>query len=532
MKKVFSGKKLFYIAFPILMFVLVLLNNCERGSISSDHSEKITIMQSSVSLGDPHICSDSANRLSIIFTVYEALVKLDNEGNYQPSLAESWNVEEDARTWTFNLRSGVKFHNGNILCADDVVATMGRVLDPAIGGAFGTQGVYLSYLGTAEITALDDQKVQIVTEKSMADLLDLLVAMPISPKSELNKLPHEYVGSGPYKIVEQTGNKTILKAHDEYWGEAPTYREIDWIAESNSEKRIETLLSGQADIISGISLQDTEQIEKNGEAAVHELKSGLCVIFMCNSQKGPCIDRRVRQALNYALDMDKIIKEIRNGAATPLNGYLTPHHFGYNPEIPDGAATPLNGYLTPHHFGYNPEIPAYPYDPEKARSLLAEAGYSDGLKLVFDIPSVMPDEAPQLMQIMVEQFKQVGISVEVIEHKDRAAYSEMVRNKNINDACCFDSSPRSTYRVLREKIQSTLRGPWWQGYENKEVNSLIKQAEATVKDSERQKIYRQIFTIIRDDAPWIFLYRPTRYWGVRSTMKDWKLRTDGLLIFN
>ncbi|MFC2164189.1 ABC transporter substrate-binding protein [Acidobacteriota bacterium] len=407
------------------------------------------------------------------------------------------------------LRNGVKFHNGNILCAEDVVATLGRALDPAIGGAFGTQGVYISYLGTAKISALDDLKVQIVTKEPMADLLDLLVAIPISPKNALNKLPHEYVGSGPYKIAEQTENKTTLKAHDKYWGKAPVYSEIHWIAERDSAKRVETLLNGQADVISGISLQDTEQIKKNGEAIVHELKSGLCIIFMCNSQKGACTDRRVRQALNYALDMDKIIREIKNGAATPLSGYLTPHHFGYNPETP-----------------------VYPYDPDKARSLLAEAGYSEGLKLVFDIPSVMPNEAPQLTQMMVEQFKHVGITVEVIEHKDRAAYAEMVRDKKINDACCFDSSPRSTYRVLREKIQSTLRGPWWQGYENKEVNSLIKKAEATVKDSERQKIYRQIYTIIRDDAPWIFLYRPTRYWGVGSTMKDWKLRTDGLLIFH
>jgi len=154
------------------------------------------------------------------------------------------------------------------------------------------------------------------------------------------------------------------------------------------------------------------------------------------------------------------------------------------------------------------------------------------LELVFDIPSVMPDEAPRLAQMMAEQYKHVGISAEIIEHKDRAAYSEMVRDKNINDACCFDSSPRSTYRVLREKIQSTLKGPWWQGYENKEVNDLIKQAEATFDTAERQKIYRQIYPIVRDDAPWIFLHRPTRYWGVRSTMQDWKLRSDGLLIFN
>lgn len=496
------------IGFMIFVLPAIMFINCGKDSVSREHPEKLTVMQSSVSIGDPHICSDSANRLSLIFNIYEALVKLDKEGDFQPSLAESWNVEEDGRTWTFKLRGGVKFHNGDTLNAEDVVATLGRVLDPAIGGAFGTQGVYISYLGTAEIFALDVQNVRIVTETPMADLLDLLVAMPIHPKSELDKLPHEYVGSGPYKVVKQTGDNMVLNVHKEYWGKAPKYKEIIWIAEGNSENRLEALLSGQADIISGLSLQDAEQIRKNEEAAVYEQKSGLCIIFMCNSLKGPLKDRRVRQALNYALDVDKIIKEIKQGAATPLNGYLTPHHFGYNPETP-----------------------VYSYDPEKARSLLQEAGYGDGLNLTFDIPSVMPNEAPQLAQMMKEQFKEVGITLKIIEHKDRAAYSEMVREKRINDACCFDSSPRSTYRVLREKIQSTLRGPWWQGYENKEVNQLIIQAEARHDDIERQKIYREIYTIVTDDAPWIFLYRPTRYWGVNSNMKDWILRADGLLIF-
>jgi len=502
-------KKAFYVSFIILFLVLVLPINCKRSSMFSSQLETITVLQSSVSIGDPHICSDSANRLSIIFSVYEALVKRDTEGRHQPSLAVSWDVAEDGRTWTFDLRRGVKFHNGDILNAQDVVATLGRVLDPAIGGAFGTQGVYISYLGTAEISALDDLKVRIVTAEPMADLLDLLVAMPISPASELGKLPHEYVGSGPYKIAEQYQTRTILQAHDEYWGKTPTYKEIHWIAESDSDKRIDALLSGQADVVAGIGIQDKERIIEDGRARVQELAGGLCIIFMCNSQKGPCRDRRIRQALNYALDIDKIIDKIKHGAATPLNGYLTPHHFGYNPETP-----------------------VYPYDPEKARCLLADAGYKDGLKLVFDIPSTMPDEAPQLVKMMAEQYHQAGISVEVIEHQDRPAYSETVRDKNINDACCFDSSPQSTFRVLREKIQSTLRGPWWQGYENKEVNALIEQAQATFSDVERQKIYRQIYTIIRDDAPWIFLYRPTYYWGVRSTMKNWKPRADGLLIFN
>ncbi len=503
------GKKFVHCALPILMIVSLQFNYCKRGPISSNQLDKVTVMQSSVSIGDPHIVSDSADRLGIIFSIYEALVKLDAEGKYKPSLAESWKVGDDDRTWTFHLRNGVTFHNGDMLCADDVVATMGRVLDPSIGGAFGTQGVFISYLGNAKIIALDSLTVRIITEEPMADLLDLLVAMPICPESELSKLPHEYVGSGPYKVTEHNETRTILEAHDAYWGKAPTYREIRWIAEPNSGERVNALLNGHADIVSGIGLQGKKQIVTDGRAEAPELASGLCIIFMFNARKGPCKDRRVRQALNYALDVDKIIAEIKNGAATPLNGYLTPHHFGYNPETP-----------------------VYPYDPEKARSLLAEAGYGDGLKLVFDIPSIMPDEAPQLTRMMAEQLNQVGVSVKIIEHQDRAAYADMVRAKQIHDACCFDSSPRSTYRVLREKIQSTLRGPWWQGYDNPEVNTLIEQAAATFSDTERQKIYRQIFTLIRDDAPWIFLYRPARYWGIRSSMENWKPRSDGLLIFN
>ncbi|MGW8265361.1 MAG: ABC transporter substrate-binding protein [Longimicrobiales bacterium] len=494
-------------SFGVVAF-FILLGGCEARPM---HTEVPTlrVVQSSLSIGDPHIASDSSNRLGILFSIYEALVKLDEDGAVRPSLAERWEVGEDARSWTFHLRDGVTFHNGEVLTASDVVATLGRVLDPAIGGSFGTQGVYISYLGTAEISALDDLSVRIVTEHPMADLLDLLLAMPIAPASELEKLPGEYVGSGPYRVVEQGEDLLVLEAHGQYWGEPPKYDEIRWIAEGDREKRVEAVLNGEADIASEIGIQGSRRIIADGRAQAREWDSGLAIIFMANAQEGPCRDPRVRKALNYALDLDEIIAEIK-----------------------DGAAVPLNGYLTRHHFGYNPETPVYPYDPERARSLLAEAGYGDGLTLTFDIPSVMPDEAPALARMMAEQYSGVGISLEIVEHQDRAAYSEMVREKRINDAAAFDSSPRSTYRVLREKIHSGLRGPWWEGYDNPEVNALIEQAEATFSDPERQAIYRRIYTIIRDDAPWIFLYSPIRYWGVGPLLDDWRPRADGLLIFS
>jgi peptide/nickel transport system substrate-binding protein len=128
----------------------------------------------------------------------------------------------------------------------------------------------------------------------MADLLDLLVAMPISPESELHRLPDQYVGSGPYRIKEQTGSRTILEAHDEYWGLAPEYQELLWIAEPSSEKRTEAQLNGEADVVTRISIQDKERIENDGGAQAFELQSGLCIIFMCNAQQGVSTDRRVR----------------------------------------------------------------------------------------------------------------------------------------------------------------------------------------------------------------------------------------------
>ena len=484
------------------------IGSCGEAPASED-PDIVTVLQASVSVGDPHIASDSSDRLGILFSIYEALVKLDSAGSFQPSLAESWETGPEARSWTFHLRQGVHFHNGETLTASDVVATLDRVLDPSIGGAFGTQGVYISYLGTAEISAPDDATVRIVTEHPMADLLDLLVAMPISPASALDRLPGEYVGSGPYRVTEMGEDRVVLVAHESYWGPPPQYREIHWVAQEDPAERVEALLRGEAHIASDIGIDGWRRISADGGAFGHQWDTGLAIIFMLNAMEGPGENRAVRQALNYALDVNEIIAQIK-----------------------DGAAKPLNGYLTPHHFGYNPETPPYPYDPEKARALLAEAGYNEGLDLTFDYPSTMPDEAPELVRLMAEQFARVGINLDLVEHTDRAAYSEMVREKRIHDGACFDSSPRSTYRVLREKLHSGLEGPWWEGYHSDAVNTLIEEAEATISDPERQAIYREIYSIVRDDAPWIFLYRPIRYWGVSLQLPEWKPRADGLLIFS
>lgn len=473
--------------------------------MSPIEAERITVTQSTVETGDPHICSDSTNRLSIIFSVYEALVKRDEDGRFIPSLGESWTVEDGARTWTFKLREGVKFHNGDTLKAGDVVSTMTRIVDPSIGGAYGTEGVYAGYLGSADVSAVDDSTVRFDLEEPLADLLDFLVAMPMAPESAIGSLPGEYIGTGPFKVVEKTPEKVVTEAFPEYWGGEPRVSEIVWLAEPERERRVEALITGEADVAHGVGLEGGKRIEASGRGSVESLKSGLCIIFMCNARRGVCRDVKVRQALNYSLDLDEVIEVAKSGAATPLNGFMTPLHYGHDPETP-----------------------VYPYDPEKAKKLLEEAGHSDGMKLVIDIPTRMPDEAKVLADLMKEHYGRVGITVETVEHEDRTAYAHMVRDKRINDLCCFDSSPRSTFRVLREKIHSRYEGPWWEGYHSDEVNALIDDAQITVDDGEREAIYRKAYRMIRDDAPWVFLYRPTAFWGVGPKASGWSPGADGL----
>ena len=467
--------------------------------------KRLTILQPRVLVGDPHVMSDDRSRLSILFSMYESLVRRDLSGDYCPTLAESWMLENDARTWTFGLRHGVCYHNGDSLDSGDVVETLERVCDPSMGGELGTSGVFASYLDGAVLKALDKHTVEITTTEPMADLLDLLVDLPIVPKSALGGLPEKAVGSGPYRLVEANNDQVVMEAFADYWAGSPDVSEVHWRGVPNALERVSMLLADEAEIISDVPPESVSTIKNSQQFEVKSAQSSVCAIFFCNLRSGVCVDKRVRQALNYALDVQELINTIMDGAALPLNGPLTPLHFGYDPVDP------------------------FPHDPAKARALLAEAGHEDGIQLVLDVPTVLPDEATELARLMASQFAEVGIDTEVREFTDRPAYAEMVRDKQMDDAACFDSSPMSTYRILREKLHSGLAGPWWQGYTNPEVDNLLDKARATNDVDLRRDLYQQVYRLVHDDAPWIFLYNPTLFWGVGPGARSFVPRVEGLI---
>jgi peptide/nickel transport system substrate-binding protein len=469
--------------------------------------KEFTVLQPSVAWEDPHAWTDATDSLSVRAAAYEALVQYAPGGHYKPVLASSWRIAPDARTWTFYLQPDVPFHDGETLQARDVVSSLARACAPDAPGLYGTGGLCHSYLGDASVKALDAHSVQIVTPEPMADLLDLLFKIPIVSQHALDDLSQRSAGTGPYQLLSaQDAGVVTMARFDDYWAGRPPVQRLHWRAETDTAQRVSALLSGDADLVTQVSLEERQFIETMGQAEVVTADGHLAVIFMCNAHSGPCAEQRVRQALNYALDMSRIIYAIKGGAAQPLNGPLTPSHLGYDPETSP-----------------------YPYDLGKARALLAAAGYADGMTLTLDVPTHSPDEANALAQHMANQYARIGITVEIKTFSDRPAYAERVKAKQINDACAFDSSPLSTYRCLREKFHSGVAGSWWQGYDNPEVNALLERAWATVDDAQRQAIYRRAYRIIRDDAPWIFFYSPTDFWGVGPRARGWSSQADGLV---
>ena len=151
--------------------------------------------------------------------------------------------------------------------------------------------------------------------------------------------------------------------------------------------------------------------------------------------------------------------------------------------------------------------------------MVAEAGLK-GQEVLIHSPLSLPEEAPRLTEILARQFRQIGLEPRIEVHEDRFEYARSIAEKEFQGLFCFDSSPLTTFRVLREKLDSRFHGPWWQGYHNEQANDLLSRAAASADTTARQALYRQAYRIYRDEAPWLYLYRPRTLWGIRLSARS------------
>jgi peptide/nickel transport system substrate-binding protein len=467
----------------------------------------VTITQPRVLLDDPHACTDSSDVLSVFSALFDALVRRNDAGGYEPALATNWTVSDDARTYRFTLRDGVRFHDGTVCDADAVRFCLERMARPDMGATLGAPGVYAQYLAGMTVEVLGPLDLSLTLAEPIADLFDILVyGHIVSPKAieaAGEELPARAVGTGPYRLESyEPGEKLTVRACPGHFSEPPAYDQIIWIRGETAADRLQQLRDGRADIANAL---EPAEPEAPNVTRRHYL-APTAIIFLFNAQSGPGADPRLRRALNLAIDREALVEEVLHGAGQPLHGFVSPVHVGADPDAPRFAR-----------------------DLTEARQLLAETGYGDGLTLQLYCPTRLPDEAQELAAAVERQLAEVGVRFQIHLEADRTRYANQVRLKQIHDLCVFDSSPMSAFRVLHEKIDARVKGSWWEGYENREVEALIDRARRTIDPAARTALHRQCFRLLQQDPPWLYLYLHHRTIALRGAHPGWTMRPDGVL---
>ncbi|WP_106751230.1 ABC transporter substrate-binding protein [Pannonibacter carbonis] len=465
-----------------------------------------TIALPRLPLGDPHDCTDANDELTLYQAFYDTLIRRTDTG-YVPHLAETWSVEPDARTWTFIIRPGVRFHDGSPCDAAVVAASLERMAREDKGYTLGSPAVWRQYLGGARLHA-EGQILTVHLSRPMADLLDVLVQGFIVAPSAFPRLDAgdrtAICGTGAY-ICESIGEgEVIARRNPDWFGTPAKNATLRFRLEADPVRRLAMVADGRAALANSIP----QPLVNAGPPAGVQFKRftiPVCIIYLLNAAKGPLADARVRRALSLAIDRTRIIREVVPDAATPLAGFVSPLHFG-------AGRSPVEG----------PDLAT-------AKALLAEAGHADGLTLAVDCPTRLPDEAERLTAILGSELAPLGVRLDVHYHRDREAYAHMVRRKEIRDLCVFDSSPLSTFRILYEKIDSRVAGAWWEGYRNPAVERLIDAARTETDDRRRQHILEEAYAELQRDPPWLTLYNPIRTIALRGAHPGFVMPVDGVI---
>ncbi|MEQ8735528.1 MAG: ABC transporter substrate-binding protein [Rhodospirillaceae bacterium] len=416
--------------------------------------------------------------------MFEGLTFVTEDGGVEPLLATSWEKLDDL-TWQFNLRKDVLFHNGKPFTADAVVFAVDYLTSPA--ASIEPIARDLGAIESAE--AVDDHTVIIRTEVASPLLPALTEALLIVEPEHWKELGREGfaqhpIGTGPFKLVEWTEAKATLDAHREGW-RPPKVDKLEIIALPDASSRVQAILSDRIDIAVAMSRDDILSIEAGGgRGDIGTSSSVLGVVFILTGipEDHPLQDKRVRQALNYAVN--------KNAYIDALFGGLT-----------KAASQPT----TAASVGYNSDVQAYPYDPDKARALLDEAGYGDGFSFTAQVTiGGGASLAPAYQQVSADLLN-VGVVMSLRTIPVQQLIRGIQEGEWRGEAFGMNYSAERTTDALRPlRLHSCIhRSPW---YCNEEVTAKIEKAFATSDLEERTRLTEDIMASYHDEAAAIWMH--------------------------
>jgi peptide/nickel transport system substrate-binding protein len=449
---------------------------------------------------DPHLTVGRNTQIFIV-NVYDGLTARDAQGTLVPALAESWK-RLNPTTWQFALRKGVKFHNGDDFNADSVKFTLDRATNQETKATISSE---LSTIATTEI--VDPFTVNVVTKAPdflLPVRLGELYGLMLAPKHTIamgkESIATKPNGTGPFKLVTWSKNdRLVLEANESYWRGAPKVKKITVRPILEDAARIAALQTGEVDLISPIPHVRIEELKRNDKLVIKTIAAPRIFHVTIDVRKPPFDNVKVRQALNYAVDVNAILKSLYFGHGTRL------------------ATVVDKGAL-----GYDPGVQPYPYDPNKAKALLAEAGYPNGFEVEFDSFTGSIADHSKAAEAIVGYLQKVGIRAKLNVFEFSAFGPRRVQNRT---APLFIYSIGNAYLEPSWVMRWLTQGGLGMHYKNAKLDELLTRIEGTDDPKKRAPQYSDVQKLIKDEAPFIFLYQADSVFGM-STKVDYTPRPD------
>lgn len=510
---------------PVLLIILISLTACDKGtdSTGSEKSGGVLVYGrsgDSVSL-DPARETDGES-FYVATALFDKLVEfIPGTTKVQPALAKSWDISADNLEYTFHLVSGVKFHDGTPCDAEAVKFSFDRQFVEGHPAADFGPYKYWGYMDMDNIVdhieVIDAVTVKFVLKKQEAPFIANLamdfaaIVSPTAVKAKGADFAFNPVGSGPFKFVSWTKDDNIVVERNEDYFRRNAYLErLIFKVIPDATARYLALQKGEVDVIDFPSIEDLPAMKSDMDIKLMS-QEGLNVGYLAlNCDREPFTDVRVRQAINYAINKNEIIKGVYGEAGAPAKNPLPPGMWSYNNAVKD-----------------------YEYDVEKAKELLAEAGYADGFSTtLWAMPVVRPynPNGRKVAEIMQAQLKKVGIEIEIVTY-EWGTYLDKT-DQGEHDMALLgwtgdNGDPDNFLNVLlsipaAEKPAGNIS--FWR---NEEFNTLIQNAKEETDQAKRTTMYEEAQVIFKDQAPWVPIAHSVVYQAMKKSVNDFVLYPTG-----
>ncbi|WP_417807705.1 ABC transporter substrate-binding protein [Thioclava sp.] len=442
----------------------------------------------------------AVNDFRILMNIYDGLVRYKSGTlEVEPALAQSWEISEDGKTYTFKLREGVKFHDGSAFDADAVVFNFQRMLDDTHPYHHtGPFPLAFFFSSVDKVEATDPATVTFTLKEPYAPFLSNLAyptGMIVSPTA-VKKFDADYgrnpVGTGPFVFKEWRANEAVVvEGNPDYWDSPTNLKAVIFRPITDANTRVAEMLAGGIDLMVEVPPVALKEFQNDQYKLVEQAGPHLWFLIL-NCASGPFKDKRVRQAANYAINKEALVNDVLEGTATVAAG-PTPAAFAW---------------------AHDDSLQPYPYDPEKAKALIKEAG-AEGAEVVFyvtDGGSGMLDPVPMGTAIQAD-LKAVGLNAKIETFEWNTFLGKVNPGLDANNthvdmaemAWMTNDPDTLPYLALRTDAWPDKGGFNSGYYSNPEVDKLLNEARSSTDQAKRAELYKKMQQIVHDDAPWVFV---------------------------